>query len=160
MLRVGTGYDAHALVDQRPLILGGVQIPYNQGLDGHSDADVVSHAIVDSLLGAAGLGDIGQHFPANQKAYEGISSMTFLENVQALLKENKWKISNVDATIIADRPRLNSYLQQMGQSVSRALDIDESQVSIKASSSNGLGFPGAGLGIAAQAVALIETINE
>ncbi len=159
MIRVGTGFDSHPLVEGRPLVLGGVAVPYERGLDGHSDADVVAHAIVDALLGAAALGDIGTHFPASDSRFKGVSSITFLEYVTDLLTQNRWRIANIDATIIAQRPRLSPHLSDMRDTVSRALRLDQAQISIKATSTNGLGFPGRGEGIAAQAVALIESVS-
>lgn len=158
MIRVGIGFDSHPLVEGRPLVLGGVAVPYERGLDGHSDADVVAHAIVDALLGAAALGDIGTHFPASDSRFKGVSSITFLESVAGLLTQNRWRIANIDATIIAQRPRLSPHLSDMRATVSRALRLDQAQISIKATSTNGLGFLGRGEGIAAQAVALIESM--
>jgi len=155
-MRVGIGYDAHRLVTGRPLILGGVQIPFDKGLEGWSDADVLSHAIMDSLLGAAGLRDIGYHFPGNDPAYKNISSVTLLNRVADLLKSSGWRIGNIDATIVAERPLLRPYIAQMKQNVSRVLSISESQVGIKATTNEGMGFTGREEGIAAYAVALVE----
>ena len=159
MIRVGTGFDAHPLVDGRPLVLAGVAVPFKRGLDGHSDADVLAHAIVDALLGAAALGDIGTHFPPSDSRFKDVSSMIFLEAVASLLTKNRWQIANIDATIIAQEPRLSPQLGGMRAAVSKALGLDEAQISIKATSTNGMGFPGRGEGIAAQAVALIESVT-
>jgi len=159
-MRVGIGYDAHQLTTGRPFILGGVEIPFEKGLKGWSDADVVVHAIMDALLGAAALGDIGNHFPPNNPTYKDISSITLLNRVGGLLKTQGWRISNVDATIIAERPLLQPYISQMKQNISRALSIDESQVGIKATTNEGMGFIGREEGIAAYAVILIGKLNE
>jgi 2-C-methyl-D-erythritol 2,4-cyclodiphosphate synthase len=159
-MRVGIGYDAHQLTTGRPFILGGVEIPFEKGLKGWSDADVVVHAIMDALLGAAALGDIGNHFPPNNPTYKDISSITLLNRVGGLLKTQSWRISNVDATIIAERPLLQPYISQMKQNISRALSIDESQVGIKATTNEGMGFIGREEGIAAYAVILIGKLNE
>ena len=156
MIRVGTGYDAHPLVLGRPLVLGGVRIPYERGLAGHSDSDVLAHAIVDALLGAAGLGDIGQRFPPSDPRYKDADSMGFVEETARLLDAHQWRISNVDATIVAEEPRLAPHLPNMCEALSRALGIGQDQVSVKGKSTNGLGFEGRGEGIAAQAVVLIE----
>ena len=155
-MRVGTGYDAHPLVLGRPLVLGGVHIPYERGLAGHSDSDVLAHAIVDALLGAAGLGDIGQHFPPSDSRYKDADSMGFVEQTARLLGAHQWRISNVDATIVAQEPRLAPHLPKLCEALSRALGIRPDQVSVKGKSTNGLGFEGRGEGIAAQAVVLIE----
>ena len=159
-MRVGIGYDAHQLTTGRPCILGGVEIPFEKGLKGWSDADVVVHAIMDALLGAAALGDIGNHFPPNNPTYKDISSITLLNRVGGLLKTQSWRISNVDATIIAERPLLQPYISQMKQNISRALSIDERQVGIKATTNEGMGFIGREEGIAAYAVILIGKLNE
>lgn len=156
-MRVGIGYDAHRLTIGHRLILGGVEIPFDRGLEGWSDADVVVHAIMDALLGAAALGDIGSHFPPNDPAYKGISSTALLDRVAGLLKRQGWRIGNIDATIIAERPLLRPFITQMKQNISRALSISESQVGIKATTNEGLGFTGREEGIAAYAVALLET---
>ena len=156
MIRVGTGYDAHPLVLGRPLVLGGVRIPYERGLAGHSDSDVLAHAIVDALLGAAGLGDIGQRFPPSDPRYKDADSMGFVEETARLLDAHQWRISNVDATIVAQEPRVAPHLPNMCEALSRALGIRPDQVSVKGKSTNGLGFEGRGEGIAAQAVVLIE----
>jgi len=155
-MRVGIGYDAHRLTIGRRLILGGVEIPFDRGLEGWSDADVVVHAIMDALLGAAALGDIGSHFPPNDPAYKGISSTTLLDRVGGLLKRQGWRIGNIDATIIAERPLLQPFIAQMKQNISQALSISESQVGIKATTNEGLGFTGREEGIATYAVALLE----
>jgi 2-C-methyl-D-erythritol 2,4-cyclodiphosphate synthase len=155
-MRVGIGYDAHRLVDGRHLILGGVEITSDRGLEGWSDADVVVHAIMDALLGAAALGDIGSHFPPRDADYKGISSTILLNRVGGLLKGQGWRIGNIDATIIAERPLLRPYITQMKQNISLALSIKESQVGIKATTNEGLGFSGREEGIAAYAVALLE----
>lgn len=155
-MRVGTGYDVHRLTEGRKLILGGVEIPYEKGLLGHSDADVLVHAIMDALVGAAALGDIGQHFPDNDPAYKGISSILLLEKVGELLQKHAYVISNIDATIIAQRPKLAPYRQQMRENIAAALKLELDQVSVKATTEEGLGFTGSGEGIASQAVCLIE----
>lgn len=154
-MRVGLGYDVHKLVEGRDLILGGVKIPYEKGLLGHSDADVIVHAIMDALLGAAALGDIGQHFPDTDPRYEGISSIALLEQVGKLLEEENYVIENIDATIIAQRPKMMPYLSRMRENVAGALGIEVNQVSIKATTEEGLGFTGSGEGISAQAICLL-----
>ena len=155
-MRVGIGYDAHRLAIGHPLILGGVEIPFNKGLEGWSDADVLSHSIMDSLLGAAGLRDIGYHFPSNDPAYKNISSVTLLNRVADLLKSNGWRIGNIDATIIAEHPLLRPFISQMKQNIALALAIGETQVGIKATTNEGMGFVGREEGIAAYSVALLE----
>lgn len=155
-MRIGTGYDVHKLVKGRKLILGGVEIPYEKGLLGHSDADVLLHAIMDALLGAAALGDIGQHFPDTDPEYEGADSLKLLAEVGKILRDADYQIGNIDATVIAQRPKLMPYLPEMRQNVAGALGIDVSQVSIKATTEEHLGFTGRGEGISTQAVALIE----
>ena len=157
-MRVGIGYDVHRFAPGRKLILSGVEIPYEQGLLGHSDADVIVHAIMDALLGAAALGDIGQHFPDTDPEYEGISSILLLEKVAQLLKENHYSVGNIDAVIIAQRPKMMPYLEQMRKNTAAALGIGEGRVSIKATTEEGLGFTGRGEGIAAQAVCLLEQV--
>ena len=157
MTRVGIGYDVHPLVEGRPLILGGVRLSHRKGLAGHSDADVLAHAIVDALLGAACLGDIGSHFPPEEPRYKNADSMSFLAETVRLLARHRWRITNVDATIVAQEPRLAPHVPQMRERLSRALELDVEQVSIKGKSTNGLGFEGRGEGIAAHAVVLIET---
>nr|WP_298512304.1 2-C-methyl-D-erythritol 2,4-cyclodiphosphate synthase [uncultured Marvinbryantia sp.] len=154
-MRVGMGYDVHRLMEGRKLILCGVEIPYEKGLLGHSDADVAVHAIMDALLGAAALGDIGKHFPDTDPKYEGISSILLLKHVGDLLEEHNYVIENIDATIIAQRPKLLSYMPQMVKNVADALGIEESQVNIKATTEEGLGFTGSGEGISAQAICML-----
>ena len=154
-MRIGQGYDVHRLVQDRPLILGGVEVPYEKGLLGHSDADVLIHAVMDALLGAAALGDIGQHFPDTDPAYKGISSVELLKKVGELLDEKGFVIENIDATIIAQRPKLASYRPQMAANIADALHLDVSRVSVKATTEEGLGFTGNGEGISAQAIALL-----
>ena len=155
-MRIGHGYDVHRFCENRPLILGGVEIPYEFGLLGHSDADVLLHAISDALLGAAALGDIGKHFPDSDPKYKGIDSMLLLKEVVLKLKENGYKVVNVDATVIAQAPKLASFISKMICLVSAALEVDASQVNIKATTEEGLGFTGEKLGIAAHCVCLIE----
>ena len=150
------GYDVHKLTEGRKLILGGVEIPHSLGLLGHSDADVLLHAIMDALLGAAALGDIGKHFPDNDEQYKDISSIILLEHVGKLLKDNNYTIGNIDATIIAQKPKLAPYREQMVKNVAKALNINENQVCIKATTEEGLGFTGEGLGISSQAIALLN----
>jgi 2-C-methyl-D-erythritol 2,4-cyclodiphosphate synthase len=159
-MRVGIGYDAHQLTTGRPFVLGGIEIPFEKGLKGWSDADVVVHAIMDALLGAAALGDIGNHFPPNNPTYKDISSITLLNRVGGLLKTQGWRISNVDATIIAERPLLRPYISQMKQNIGQALSLSESKVGIKATTNEGLGFIGREEGIAAYAVVLIGKLDE
>ena len=154
-MRIGQGYDVHRLTEGRKLILGGVEIPYEKGLLGHSDADVLIHAVMDALLGAAALGDIGQHFPDTDPAYKGISSIELLGKVGALLEEKGYVIENIDATIIAQRPKLASYRPQMEETIAEALHLDPSRVSVKATTEEGLGFTGSGEGIASQAITLL-----
>ncbi len=156
-MRIGMGYDVHRLVEGRKLILGGVEIPFEKGLLGHSDADVLLHAIMDALLGGAALGDIGKHFPDTDIKYKGISSITLLEHVGRLLTDNLFIIGNIDATIIAQRPKLLPYMEQMKKNIAKALNVSESRINIKATTEEGLGFTGNGEGISAQAVALLET---
>lgn len=156
MMRIGTGYDVHRLTEGRPLILGGVTVPFEKGLDGHSDADVLLHAIMDALLGACALGDIGLHFPDKNPEYEGIDSRVLLRKVGALIAEQCYLISNVDATIIAQRPKLRDYINEMRGNIAEDLGLSVDQVSVKATTEEGLGFTGAGEGIAAQAVCLLE----
>lgn len=155
-MRVGMGYDVHKLVENRKLILGGVEIPYEKGLLGHSDADVLLHAIMDALLGAAALGDIGKHFPDTDPAYLGASSLWLLERVGELLAEHSYEVGNIDATIIAQRPKMLPHIEMMRINVAEALRISVGQVNIKATTEEGLGFTGAGEGISSQAVCLIQ----
>ncbi len=157
-MRIGTGYDVHRLVTDRKLILGGVEIPYEKGLLGHSDADVLVHAVMDALLGAAALGDIGKHFPDNDENFKNISSLVLLKRVCLLLKESGYNTINIDATVIAQRPKLAGYIQQMRQNIAEGLGIAVDCVNVKATTEEGLGFTGSGEGIAAQAVCLIEKI--
>ena len=159
-MRVGTGYDVHRLVEGRKLILCGVEIPFEKGLLGHSDADVALHAIMDALLGAAALKDIGYHFPDTDPAYEGASSMDLLRKVGEMLEDGMYMISNIDCTIICQRPKLRPYLDQMAENVADALGLLVDQVNIKATTEEGLGFTGSGEGISAQAVCLIERALE
>lgn len=159
-MRVGMGYDVHRLVEGRALILGGVDIPYEKGLLGHSDADVLLHAIMDALLGAAALGDIGKHFPDTDPKYKGISSLRLLEHVGALLEEADYVIGNIDATIIAQRPKMAPHIPAMRKNVAEALKISETQINIKATTEEGLGFTGTGEGISSQAIcALVPIAN-
>ena len=155
-VRIGHGYDVHRLVEGRRLILGGVDIPWERGLLGHSDADVLTHAVMDALLGAAGLGDIGQHFPDTDPAYAGADSLRLLAHVTALLRERGFTVGNVDATVLAQRPKLAPHIPQMRDNLARAMGVDPSQVNVKATTEEGLGFTGSGEGMAAHAVALIE----
>jgi 2-C-methyl-D-erythritol 2,4-cyclodiphosphate synthase len=155
-IRIGTGYDIHPLVHGRKLILGGVPVPYEKGLDGWSDADVLVHAVIDALLGAAGQGDIGSKFPAGDPLFEGISSLYLLGQVKVLLEENGWAVGNIDATIIAEKPSLASYKEIMSKNIADTLDIDSGRVNIKATTNEKLGSLGRGEGIAAQSVALLE----
>jgi 2-C-methyl-D-erythritol 2,4-cyclodiphosphate synthase len=154
--RVGIGYDVHSLVSERRLVLGGMDIPFDKGLSGWSDADVLTHAIMDALLGAAALGDIGSHFPPGEPQYQGASSLLLLERVSNKLAGNGWQVGNIDVTIIAEKPRLGDYIDSMRRALSRCLKIHIDQLSIKASTADGLGFIGRGEGIAALAIALIE----
>lgn len=158
-MRIGMGYDVHKVVEGRKMIIGGVEIPGDKGLLGHSDADVLLHAISDALLGAAALGDIGKHFPDTDPAYKGISSMVLLEHVGRLLEEKMYFIGNIDATIIAQRPKMAPYREAMRENVARALKISIDKVNIKATTEEGLGFTGSGEGISAQAIALLETVD-
>lgn len=155
-MRVGIGYDVHRLVPGRKMILGGVEIPWEMGLLGHSDADVLVHAVMDALLGAAALGDIGQHFPDTDPAYEGISSISLLERVGNLLREKGWKVGNLDAIIVAQKPKMAPHIPDMRKNISRALGIDEDQVSVKATTEEKLGFTGTLEGISSHAVCLLE----
>ena len=158
-MRIGTGYDVHRLVPDRKLIMGGVEIPYELGLLGHSDADVLLHAIMDALLGAAALGDIGKHFPDSDERYKGASSIKLMERVAEILEENHYVVSNVDSTIIAQKPKMAPYIEKMRENIAKALGVELNQVSVKATTEEGLGFTGEGLGISAQAVALITKVE-
>ena len=155
-MRIGMGYDVHRLTENRKMIIGGVEIPYEKGLLGHSDADVLLHAVMDALLGAAALGDIGKHFPDTDAAYEGISSLVLLEKVRDLLEENCFFVENIDATIIAQAPKMRPYIDEMRKNIAGRLGITLSQVNVKATTEEGLGFTGEGLGVAANCVCLIE----
>lgn len=155
-MRIGTGYDVHAFVPGRPLILGGVTIPYELGLAGHSDADALIHAVVDALLGAAALGDIGQHFPSSDPRWKDQPSAVFLAYTRELLDRDGWRISNVDATIIAERPKMGPHIVAMRAHLAKHLRLELAQVSVKATTTDGLGFTGRCEGIACSAVALIE----
>ena len=153
--RIGHGYDVHRLAEGRRLILGGVDIPWERGLLGHSDADVLTHAVMDALLGAAGLGDIGQHFPDTDPAYAGADSLKLLEHVAGLLRERGFVVGNVDATVLAQRPKLAPHIPRMRENLARAMGAEPSQVNIKATTEEGLGFTGSGGGMAAHAVCLL-----
>ena len=155
MMRIGHGYDVHRLVEERALILGGVDIPHTKGLLGHSDADVLAHAIMDALLGAAGLWDIGHAFPDADPAYKGISSLLLLERVMEMLRSKGYSVGNIDATILAQKPKLAPYIPQMRENIARIIGVDAGAVNIKATTEEGLGFTGAEQGIAAHAVALL-----
>lgn len=155
-MRVGMGYDVHRLTTGRKLIMGGVEIPYEKGLLGHSDADVLLHAIMDALLGAAALGDIGKHFPDTDPEYEGISSLKLLEHVGRLLDESGYVIENIDATIIAQRPKMRPHIDQMRENIAAALKIETDQVNVKATTEEGLGFTGSGEGISSHAICAVE----
>jgi len=159
-MRVGVGYDVHPLVPGRELILGGVKIAYEKGLEGHSDGDALVHAMIDALLGATGLGDIGTHFPSTDDTLRGISSLVLLDRVRELLDRTRWRISNVDATIIAEQPVLTTYVGQMRDSISRTLGIGVDQVGVKSTTSKGLGFLGKGEAIAVHAVALVDEVGD
>ena len=158
-LRVGHGYDVHRLVEGRALIVGGVTVPFDRGLLGHSDADVLTHAVMDTLLGAAALGDIGKLFPDSDVAYAGADSIALLERVTALLREHGWQVGNVDATVVAQAPKLAPYIPDMRRRLAEAMGLDVDCVSVKATTEERLGFTGSGEGMAAHAVALIERLN-
>jgi 2-C-methyl-D-erythritol 2,4-cyclodiphosphate synthase len=160
LIRVGMGYDVHKLTEGRDLILGGVNIPWEKGLLGHSDADVLIHAIMDALLGAAALGDIGKHFPDTDPAYKGISSVKLLVHVAGLLKENGYAVGNIDATIIAQKPKMAPHIPQMRKNMADALGIPESKINVKATTEEGLGFTGSGEGISSQAICLLTEIQD
>lgn len=155
-IRIGSGYDVHAFAPNRPLILGGVTIPFERGLSGHSDADAVIHAVVDALLGAAALGDIGRHFPSGDERWKNQPSAVFLDYTYDLLSQHHWKISNIDATIVAEHPKLSPHIEAMRTHLAAHLHLDKEQVSVKATTTDGLGFTGRQEGIACYAVALIE----
>ena len=154
-IRVGHGYDVHRLVPERPLIIGGVTVPFEKGLLGHSDADVLLHAICDSLLGALALGDIGKHFPDNDEQFKGINSRILLSHTALLVREKGWQISNIDATVVAQAPRLSPFIQEMRENIATVLNIPLDAVSVKPTTEEHLGFTGEGLGIAAHAVSLL-----
>ena len=157
-MRVGLGYDVHKLVENRKLILGGVEIPYEKGLLGHSDADVLLHAIIDSLLGACALGDIGKHFPDTDNSFKGISSISLLEKTGKLIFDAGYTVNNIDATIIAQKPKMLPYIENMRENISKALNIDINNINIKATTEEGLGFTGSLLGISSQSIASVENI--
>ena len=157
-MRIGMGYDVHKLVEGRKLILGGVEIPYEKGLLGHSDADVLLHAIMDALLGAAALGDIGKHFPDTDPAYKGISSVKLLTHVMELLRQHHFAVGNVDAVIIAQKPKMAPHIPQMRKNLAQAMGVEEDRINIKATTEEGLGFTGRGEGIASQAICLLEEV--
>ena len=158
-MRVGMGYDVHRLAEDRELILGGAKIPHEKGLLGHSDADVLLHAVMDALLGAAALGDIGKHFPDTDPQYKGASSMKLLEHVGKLIEDKLYVIENIDATIIAQRPKMAPYIEEMRRNIASALHLEADQINVKATTEEGLGFTGTGEGISAQAVACLEVIK-
>jgi 2-C-methyl-D-erythritol 2,4-cyclodiphosphate synthase len=158
--RVGIGYDVHPLATGRKLVLGGVEVPFAKGLEGWSDADVLTHAVMDALLGAAALGDIGQHFPPGQAEYAGISSLVLLDKVVEKLEEKGYRVGNIDATVVAEEPRLREYIDDIRHNLSQVLGVNIDKVSVKASTNNGLGFIGRGEGIAAYAVAMIEGVQD
>lgn len=158
-MRIGMGYDVHKLAEDRKLILGGVTIPYEKGLLGHSDADVVVHAVMDALLGAAALGDIGRHFPDTEPAYKGVSSLELLKHVKTLLDKEMYFIENIDATIIAQKPKLAPFIPQMIENIANILGLKKNQVNIKATTEEGLGFTGNGEGISSNAVCLLGTVD-
>lgn len=157
-MRVGLGYDVHRLVENRKLILGGVEIPFEKGLLGHSDADVLLHAIMDSLLGACSLGDIGKHFPDTDNAFKGISSILLLKETGKLIEKAGYEVNNIDATIIAQKPKMMPHIEQMRENISKALGIDINKINIKATTEEGLGFTGEMLGISSQCIASVDTI--
>ncbi len=159
-MRIGSGYDVHRLVEGRDLIIGGVKIPYEKGLLGHSDADVLTHAIMDSLLGAAALGDIGKHFPDTDSKYKGVSSLVLLERVKELLEENFYLIENIDATIIAQQPKMAPHIEAMRENISKVLGIDLNQINIKATTEEGLGFTGEGQGISSNSICLLTSVAD
>ncbi len=157
-MRIGHGYDVHKFAENRELIIGGVKIPYEKGLLGHSDADVLLHAICDALLGAAALGDIGKHFPDTDPKYKGIDSLLLLKNVGELIKESGFKVGNIDATVVAEKPKMSPYIEEMRKNIATALETDISRVSVKATTEEGLGFTGNLEGICAHAVCLIKKL--
>lgn len=155
-MRVGFGYDVHRLVEERKLILGGVEIPYEKGLLGHSDADVLVHAVMDAMLGAAGMGDIGRHFPDSDNQYKGIDSMILLQKVTELLTEAGYMVNNIDVTVVAQRPKLAGYIPQMEANLAKTVQVEEDAVNVKATTTEKLGFEGEGLGMSAYAVCTIQ----
>jgi len=159
VMRIGIGYDVHRLVKERKLILGGIEIPFEKGLEGHSDADVLIHAVMDALLGAAGLGDIGKLFPDSDPAYKGISSMVLLENTEKLIRKQGYEVNNIDVTVVAQKPKISPYTRQMINNISRVLGIKEERINIKGTTTEGLGFTGREEGIAAFAVCTIKEIT-
>ncbi len=160
IFRSGFGYDVHRLVEGRPLILGGIEVPFEKGLEGHSDADVLLHALIDGVLGAAGMGDIGMHFPSSDAFIEGISSVVMLRKVMHMVWEKGWQVENVDGTIVAQRPRLSSHTPRMRAAIAEALGVDEERVNVKSKTTDGLGFTGRGEGMAAYcAVMLVRDTN-
>jgi 2-C-methyl-D-erythritol 2,4-cyclodiphosphate synthase len=159
-MRIGSGYDVHRLVEGRDLIIGGVKIPFEKGLLGHSDADVLTHAIMDSLLGAAALGDIGKHFPDSDPKYKGASSLVLLERVKELLEENLYLIENIDATIIAQQPKMAPHIEAMRENISKVLGIELNQINIKATTEEGLGFTGEGQGISSNSMCLLTSVAD
>ena len=159
IMRIGIGYDVHKLVENRTLIIGGEKIPYERGLLGHSDADVLLHAIMDALLGAAALGDIGKHFPDTDKKYSGISSILLLKNVGELLESKNYRVGNIDSVIIAQKPKMAPYIEKMRINIAAALNLEVDQVSVKATTEEGLGFTGRSEGISSQSVCLLEKIT-
>lgn len=159
-MRIGHGYDVHKLVEDRKLILGGIEIPYEKGLLGHSDADVLTHALMDALLGAAALGDIGKLFPDNDPAYSGADSIELLKKVYAVVRENGYELCNADCTVIAQRPKLSPYISQMRERIADAMGVNLGDISVKATTEEKMGFTGEGRGIAAHAVVLIEKLNK
>ena len=159
-MRVGMGYDVHKLVEERELILGGVNIPHTLGLLGHSDADVLLHAIMDALLGAAALGDIGKHFPDTDEKYKGISSLKLLEHVGKLIEQEGYVIENIDATVIAQKPKLRPYIEEMEENIAKTLHIEKEQINVKATTEERLGFTGREEGIAAQAICSLNSIYD
>ena len=158
MMRIGHGYDVHRLVEERKLILGGVDIPYEKGLLGHSDADVLTHAVMDALLGAAGLGDIGKHFPDTDPTYKGADSLKLLDHVMEVLRDNGWQVGNVDVTVIAQRPKLAGYIPEMRENLAARMGVSSAQINVKATTEEKLGFTGSGEGISAHAVCLLTAI--
>ena len=157
-IRIGHGYDVHRLIEGRPLVLGGVEIPFTKGLDGHSDADVLLHAVCDALLGSLALGDIGVHFPDNDSNFKDISSLELLGQVASMVKEKGFRIGNIDVTLVAEQPKIASYMVQMQETIARTASLEKDRISIKATTTEGLGFVGKSEGIAAHAVVLVEEI--